>query len=77
MICLVHGILVLALLLIINVVLVVRILDHLMHLDLVSDAWRALRALHVVDVCLMDVVFASAGSSGSWVRIDAANPVLS
>jgi len=72
---LVHGVLVLALLRI-DVCFLIRVLDHFVHLNLVSDTWRWLRTLHIVDICLMNIVFATTWSSRSWVRIDASNSIL-
>ena len=77
MICLVHGVLVLALLLVIYIVFVIRVFDHFVHLDLISYTWWTLRVLNLMNISLMNIVFTATRCSRPWIRIDTSHSILS
>ena len=78
MVRLVHGVLILRLFRVQAVVLCVRVLHDLVHLDFVPHARGRVRVLKIVDsllvwIMLMNIILRSAGSLTPRVRINASN----
>lgn len=53
-----------------------RILKNFAHLDLITNGWRRLRSLHVVNLGSMNVVLASSRGSAAWIAVDTSYSLL-